>query len=123
MLQQQLREGYRASPVNLIMLEMIQKSISARSIEFFARIYPDISSTDLTCAKMSSLYGCTPQAGIKHVKNLEEHGYLKRKHYRAWGLSEQILKYIENIHKGQIYVFKYESEPAVASAESAYRQN
>ena len=59
------------------------------AISFLAKSYLDFADLDvtkkgLTMKRMSTNYGCTPQTGSKHVKNLVKHDVLIRVSSQAW---------------------------------------
>jgi predicted transcriptional regulator len=109
-----------ALPTELyIAAQMLLESFPARTIEFYCKIFSNVSQRRAVSLKeMAEMYGCTPQAAAKHVGVLTARGYLRRLHYRAWRIEERkiapILAYTQKNNRfGKEVQNEKESNPPV----------
>lgn len=77
----------------LLLSQMGLDDLSGATVTFFRKIYPSLTSIPhLSVKEMSELAYMTNTAAHKHVFRLGKHGYLIRKHHRAWKLNTNALR-------------------------------
>lgn len=104
-----MTESRHVSPVKakqIILLGgllLLEGNVNPRSVAFLIKSYLDLSDLDnvtrgVTVKKMSDNYGCTPQSGIKHVKELSFRGVLVRSsNHKGWKFNWDYLKKLNNL--------------------------
>lgn len=71
---------------------MLLDNIEIGAIRFMLKVYPlFLEQRQAGGKEMAAACNITPQAAVKHIKNLTDAGYLNRIHYRAWEISDSYL--------------------------------
>ena len=86
----------------LVGLLLVEGKVPPTAISFLAKSYLDFADLDitkkgLTMKRMSANYGCVPQTGSKHVKNLVKHGVLIRVSAQAWRFNWDYVKELNKL--------------------------
>lgn len=85
----------RRNQAALLGAHMLIDNVPWASIRFLINVYEIFLDVKQTTAKaLADLYKCSPQAAGKHVKCLQEFGYLTRIHYRAWKVNDEYLAFL-----------------------------
>ena len=72
--------------------QMAWEDIDSATINFFRSIFDVvIASGSISQSQMAEVVGYTRPAAKAHCDILEQRGYLRRLHYRAWSLAETAL--------------------------------
>ena len=83
-------------------LFLLEGNIHPRSVAFLVKSYLDLSDLDtnkrgLTIKRMSDNYGCMPQSGSKHVKELTRKGVLLRTKNKRYQFNWEYLSRLNNL--------------------------
>lgn len=83
----------------LLIAQMAIDGISTSTIKFFTAVYPSLSENlYLNCIEMGELSHMSGVAAGRHMNILRVHGYVTRRHSRAWALSDRLLRNPELIN-------------------------
>ncbi len=77
----------------LILSQMALDDISIATIAFFRAIYPTLQEVPyLTATEMGELAGMSGVGAAYHGEILKKRGYMERRGYRAWNLSDRLIR-------------------------------